>query len=62
MWYEIHTGTAECVDEVDADKGSGEGDNGTEDEFSGIGDVEEDAPERKTRLNVSRSESARCEA
>lgn len=46
MWHEIHTGTAECVDEVDV---GADGEN----EFSGIGAVEENEPERRARLNVS---------
>ena len=47
MWYELHTGTTECVDEVEAAT------LGSEiDEFSGIGAVEAEETERKTRLNV----------
>ena len=50
MWYEIHTGTTECVDEVEAVN-----DSMDEDEFSGVGAVEAEEPERKSRLNVSKA-------
>lgn len=48
MWYEIRTGTTECIDEVELEtKGAGA------DEFAGIGSVEAEAPTRKSRMNVS---------
>jgi hypothetical protein len=69
MWYEIKTGTTECVDEVmskekgkakaksEAAEGDGdvsmEGANEAEIDFSNIGAVEEDEPERVSRLKVS---------
>jgi hypothetical protein len=49
MWYEIHTGTTECVDEVDPSGSLGEEEK---DEFAGIGAIEAAEPERKSRLNV----------
>ncbi|KAK1927359.1 hypothetical protein DB88DRAFT_477744 [Papiliotrema laurentii] len=48
MWYEIHTGTTECVDEVDPSGSPGEEEK---DEFAGIGAIEAAEPERKSRLN-----------
>lgn len=69
MWYEIRTGTTECVDEVmskekgkakanpEAAEGDGdvsmEGAKEAEVDLSDIGAVEEDEPERVSRLKVS---------
>lgn len=50
MWYEIKTGTVECVDEVASTRPEMTGEDA--DEFAGIGAIEEAAPDRKTRLNV----------
>lgn len=51
MWYEITTGSVECVDEVDADNTIDE-DGG--DEFAGLlGAVEEDEPTRRVRTKAS---------
>ena len=47
MWYEIKTGSVECVDEVDRAPET------AEDELAGLGGIEEDEPERKTRIKVS---------
>lgn len=53
MWYELHTGTTECVDDVET--GPTDIDDEDDPEFSGIGAVEAEETERKTRLNVSMS-------
>jgi len=53
MWYELHTGTTECVDDVET--GPTNIDDEDDPEFSGIGAVEAEETERKTRLNVSMS-------
>ena len=67
MWYEIHTGSVDCVDEVA--KGTSEtptmshaahgnptvdlDDTGIDDHlFQGIGAMEEEAPDRKVRVKV----------
>jgi hypothetical protein len=69
MWYEIRTGSTECIEEVGAkDKGKGkENPNGKgkagddvvmeeadeEPDFGDIGGIEEDEPERIAKLKVS---------
>jgi hypothetical protein len=56
IWYEIRTGSAECIDEITAGNGV---DSvavveaaGTQDEFRGIGGIEEDEPKREVRIKV----------
>lgn len=44
MWYEMETGSVVCTDEVKAEA--------DEDEFAGIGAVEEDMPEMRERNKV----------
>lgn len=66
MWYEIRTGSTECIEEVTS-KGKGRG-KGKEKEketnevvmgeaevldFGDIGGIEEDEPERISKLKVS---------
>lgn len=46
MWYEIATDTVECIDEMD---GEAEG----EEEFAGLGAMEDDGPELQTRNKSS---------
>ena len=58
MWYEIHTGSTECVDEVESkpSKTGGSGDDANDDsdeELRGIGGVEATPAVRKSRINVS---------
>ena len=62
MWYEIRTGSTECVEEVSS-TGTGKGkEKGNADEamegaedvdFGDIGGIEEDEPERIAKLKVS---------
>ena len=62
MWYEIRTGSTECIEEVTpkaAGKGKGKEINevvkgGVEEmEFGDIGGIEEEEPERISKLKVS---------
>ncbi|RXK34930.1 hypothetical protein M231_07801 [Tremella mesenterica] len=54
MWYEIKTGSVECVDEVSTlpDLSNPTGLEG-EEEFPGVGAIEEDEPERVSRIKSS---------
>lgn len=55
VWYEIKTDSVDCVDEVagnDNDVEGGDDDEG-EDEFAGLGAIEEAAPQRKVRTKGS---------
>nr|XP_031863923.1 uncharacterized protein CI109_000567 [Kwoniella shandongensis]KAA5530995.1 hypothetical protein CI109_000567 [Kwoniella shandongensis] len=47
MWYEIKTGSAECVDEVSKDGTDKEDDIAW---LNSVGDMEEEEPERKVRV------------
>ena len=62
MWYELRTGSVECVDEVSRGAGGREGDKAKAvdgmnlDDHGGmddIGGMEEDEPEQQFRLKVS---------
>lgn len=48
MWYEIKTGSVRCVDEVENIDGEDE-----DDEFPGLGRLEEGVPEMRERWSVS---------
>ncbi|WRT68640.1 uncharacterized protein IL334_005619 [Kwoniella shivajii] len=57
MWYEIRTGSIECIDEIsNSTNVSGKGNDGKEKEgdkedwLNDIGGIEEDVPERKSRV------------
>ncbi|KAK8854585.1 hypothetical protein IAR55_003324 [Kwoniella newhampshirensis] len=53
MWYEIKTGSAECVDEIDKTAPVANADGNDKDDMAwlqNVGDMEEAAPEKKTRI------------
>ena len=60
MWYEIRTGSTECIEEVTKAGGKGKGKeidevvmgDAEEMEFGDIGGIEEDEPERISKLKV----------
>jgi len=60
MWYEIRTGSTECIEEV-TPKAAGKGKGKEVDEimdaeemdFGDIGGIEEEEPERISKLKVS---------
>jgi hypothetical protein len=64
MWYEIRTGSTECIEEV-TPKGAGKAKgkeaievvmgDAEEIEFGDIGGIEEEEPERISKLKVSQS-------
>jgi hypothetical protein len=60
MWYEVRTGSTECIEEVKAQAGGkGKGKEidevvmDEETEFGDIGGIEEEEPERISKLKVS---------
>ena len=61
MWYEIRTGSTECIEEVKPQAGKGKGKEidevmmGEEEEidFGDIGGIEEEEPERISKLKVN---------
>jgi hypothetical protein len=60
MWYEIRTGSTECIEEVKSQAGGkGKGKeidvvmDAEEIEFGDIGGIEEDEPERISKLKVN---------
>lgn len=57
MWYEIRTGSVECVDEVDKMKdGQTDDNNAVEKEdawLNDVGSVEANVPERAARVKVN---------
>lgn len=57
MWYEIRTGSVECVDEIDKmGDGQTDGNNAVQEEdawLNDVGSVEASVPERATRIKVT---------
>lgn len=57
MWYEIRTGSVECVDEVDIMKDSQTDDNNAVEKedawLNDVGSVEANVPERASRVKVN---------
>lgn len=57
MWYEIRTGSVECVDEVDKMRDCPTDDNDAVEKedawLNDVGSVEANVPERATRVKVN---------